>query len=579
MNPSYIVLFGAVGHPSADGSESTEMALRDLGMERRFSTPTTRLYTSQGTPVRRLRNRAIIVGQLFDRDGNPLEEEVDFPVSQPLRVRRHLLENCWGDYLLLQLSDDDDDDWTIMRDPSGGMPCVYSCEQGQGFVTSDVSVAVHLGLYTRRVDWSFIPHFLTYPYVKTQRSGLQGIRELLPGCSMHREASRIATAQEWSPWDFATAEARHTDEVEAANDVRKAVTSVVGAWARYDQSILLELSGGLDSSIVAACLRDTGALVTCCTLVTPVPGADEQRYARLMADYLGTELQSRVLSFEDCKFNFTLPSDLVRPGIAALHYAVNEHFQSVGDLQNVASFFSGGGGDTVFCYFNTATPAVDAFKERGIAAGIAAVRDLSELHQCTFWKAGRLALKKLARGPKAPCKPDRFLLSEKGTADTAEMHPWFGSPARALPGDCERIFDLAGMQTLREGVPRASKRRYRMPLLSQPVMEACIKIPTWMWNVGGRNRAVARDAFSDVLPQAIFQRRSKGTFVSYIGGAYRRNKRLILDFLMTGSLQSNGLLDTEALCRLVEKEPGPRDESFLRLFELCTVENWVRHQA
>jgi len=118
----------------------------------------------------------------------------------------------------------------------------------------------------------------------------------------------------------------------------------------------------------------------------------------------------------------------------------------------------------------------------------------------------------------------------------------------------------------------------RMPLLSQPVMEACLKAPSWMWFDGGRNRALARSAFAELLPQEILDRGSKGTFVNYTAAIYRRNVKPLRDFLLTGHLQSRGLINADVLKLFFQTELRPRDQSFMRIFDLAMIENWVRHQ-
>lgn len=117
-----------------------------------------------------------------------------------------------------------------------------------------------------------------------------------------------------------------------------------------------------------------------------------------------------------------------------------------------------------------------------------------------------------------------------------------------------------------------------MPLLSQPVLEACLKVPSWMWIAEGRNRAVARSAFSDLLPPDILHRRSKGTFMNYSGAVYRRNKRLLEEYLLTGQLADKGFLDADALRQFFNRDLAARDDRFMRIFDLCAAESWVRHQ-
>ena len=48
------------------------------------------------------------------------------------------------------------------------------------------------------------------------------------------------------------------------------------------------------------------------------------------------------------------------------------------------------------------------------------------------------------------------------------------------------------------------------PLFSQPLVELCLRIPTYVLTHGGWDRAVARRAFYDDLPPEIRNRRHKG---------------------------------------------------------------------
>src|SRR3546814_12405859 len=68
------------------------------------------------------------------------------------------------------------------------------------------------------------------------------------------------------------------------------------------------------------------------------------------------------------------------------------------------------------------------------------------LHQCTFWKAGRLTLKKLLQREKMGFKADTTFLDPLMSVDPPPRHPWLTAPADALIGDRERIVDLAGTQ-------------------------------------------------------------------------------------------------------------------------------------
>lgn len=573
----YIAIVGE--REGACAIENAGPALGRSGLTPVLVTDSVALFVSEDTPILAVPGGGVLVGHVFQKDGTPFGCAEDFPqLANRSRLREFLMTQCWGDYVLFQPATTVAADPTVMRDPSGGVPCVYSLDIGAGFATSDISLAIDIGLYRKQIDWDFIAHCLVYPYIPTERTGLSGVRELMPGSMIRVRGPRTVLEQVWSPWDFVATERRLGDPDEAADRVRHSVQIATRAWAGVDRSILLEMSGGLDSSIIAACLRGTDASVSCCTLLTSVPGADERRYANLVAKDLGVGLRVEELGFGLARFDVPPPPWSVSPRINVLQHALNEAMTTIGASERVASHFSGGGGDTVFCYLGNAAPAADAFRELGMSRGTRAVREISHLHQCTFWKAARLSLDKLLRPQSYLHGADTSFLDPRMGATPVDTHPWFDAPPGALPGDRQRIQLLAGTQLYRQAMYRGPDRALRMPLISQPVVEACLTAPSWMWIAGGRNRSLARAAFSDDLPPEVLNRRSKGDFSQYVGAVWRRHKHRLHAFLMQSELQARGFLAADSLEDFFQSRLKPRDQSFFRIFELCTIENWVRHQ-
>lgn len=576
----FIALLDHANASTVGQTDATDAALALHGLHHVCTIGALRLYASAATPLIHVDHAGVVIGHLFSREFRPVEGQDPLPgnLSQE-SFRRLLLDHFWGEYLLLQPAVPHTQAFTVLRDPSGGVPCLYAYADGVSLITSDISLAQRLKLLRARIDWDGVAHQLAYPRVKASRTGLSGVRELLPGCTLTLGPWEARVEGSWSPWAFVDIDQRYSDFGEATSAIRSTVGSVVKSWAEADGALLLELSGGLDSSIVAASLRGTRARVSCCTLVTPVPGADERLYARLMADGLGVDLREKELSFDNAHFSFEVQHSTARPALGGLQYLASEVMTALARAHGAASSFSGGGGDTVFCYLTNASPAADALRERGIGAATQAVHDLATLHDCTVWHAGRLMLRKLARARNAALRPTRSLLMPSCIADTPEMHPWFEAPPNAYAGDLERIVDLSGTQMFRDGAPRGQDRFMRMPLLSQPVVEACLRVPTWMWISGGHNRAVARAAFADALPPLVLNRRSKGTFMNFSGALYQRNKKGMRDFLLSGRLREQRIIDEAALERLIDSDLPPRDRSFMRVLELCTTENWLRQQG
>jgi asparagine synthase (glutamine-hydrolysing) len=114
-------------------------------------------------------------------------------------------------------------------------------------------------------------------------------------------------------------------------------------------------------------------------------------------------------------------------------------------------------------------------------------------------------------------------------------------------------------------------------LMSQPVMETCLRIPAYVWITGGRDRSIARRAFADVLPRAIIRRTQKGLADRYNRRMLDRNAKFLREMLLDGLLVRAGLLDRAKI------EDFTRPDSMSASFEynevlrrhLCT-EIWAR---
>lgn len=112
--------------------------------------------------------------------------------------------------------------------------------------------------------------------------------------------------------------------------------------------------------------------------------------------------------------------------------------------------------------------------------------------------------------------------------------------------------------------------------MAQPLVELCLRIPTWLWVNGGQNRAVARAAVESLLPREVLNRRSKGRLESMCLRAYLRCRDDLAELLLGGLLRQEGLVDADALETYLEQECVPKDARYYRIFELASAELWLR---
>ena len=522
-------------------------------------------------------NHGVVVGIVFERGGEPGSiYRRAASITAPDGCETDLLGAYWGSFVAFAV-DEPHHAVRVCRDPSGSIDCYRSRQSGIDVVYSDVAAAHGLGLIDGKPDATMIAQHLTYGGLRVEQTALGGVLEVLPGSTVSLDGAGAAIPRcSWTPWAFADKDHQITDHQAAAALVRLETQRCVSAWASQSPSILHGLSGGLDSSIVAACLAGDARALSCINVVTPDPGADERLYAEQVARHIAAPLCTVSLDVADSSLGGLAEIMTARPGSGMLHQVIDRVLTREVERTGAQTCFSGGGGDNVFCYLHTAAPATDALRRHGLGPVFwQSLGDLAAMHGCTTWRAGRLAFRKAWRPLKAwPSTTD--FLARDATPASPPFHPWLQAPRGALPGQQEHIYALMSAQNPVSSQASHGPARICYPLLSQPLVELCLRIPSWMWIAGGRNRAVARDAFGERLPRAILQRRTKGDFTGFLGALYETHRLDLADLLLDGWLATQGLLDRDAIEAYLTSKTPVTDNRFYRLMGLATAEVWAR---
>jgi asparagine synthase (glutamine-hydrolysing) len=491
---------------------------------------------------------------------------------------RSLMADHWGGYVAF-LRDQKQPFWHVVRAPLGPLSCYYVRHRGLTLVTSDMSLLHAAGLHQFEVDWSAIARHLHSDQLREAPTALAGVAELVGGYSLRVGSDRCEPVQLWTPWDFVAPASMIKDEAEAAHLVRDVTVGCVGSWASTASHVLLGLSGGLDSSIVAACLARHGAAFSCLTLVTTDKSGDERDYARMMADAVGATL------FEE--FRDVSRVDVSRSDAAHLPRPVARSFAQESDRLNVAvaerigatAFFSGAGGDNIFCFLQSVAPIADRLRIEGIDRRTwSTVKDICSLAGCDAWTAASRGVRRAWLDPpdyRWPSDPSFLTVNTVRAVEGSWTHPWLRVPEGGLPGKAAHIALILHIQNYLEGFARERTALVLAPLLSQPIVETCLRVPSWMWCAGGQNRAVARKAFAPALPPAIVDRRSKGTPDSFIAEIFEANRDTIRSMLTRGHLAGEGLLDVVQLEEFFSDDSRMRGPEYFRIMTLADAEAWA----
>lgn len=408
----------------------------------------------------------LILGKLFHRHGFPAQVR-EFPPGAATKVMastgRELVERYWGSYVAVLAIPDGAT--TVLRDPSGGLPCYHASFEGGVAFTSDGPILVNAGLLRPSIDWRMLGRALLFHHLPERQMAIAGIAQLFPGCALSMRGALGVHLQYWSPWDHTWPGGRERSEP-CEEVLKRAISMTIAAWRSCFDRPLVGLSGGLDSSIVATCLAMGAAKPSCVTLVTDNPLGDERRYAQAVCDAIGSELMD--LPFEQGAIDF---DKSVSAGVPAPCGKLHEQAYNRSIRQAVAqfgadAFFAGAGGDNVFYMTHSARPLVDQYDAQGLSSKlVATLNDIAAITGASFWQVAREGLRLThAREDQIGWAPNTDYLASgfvEAEATAPIQHPWF-YPDHALQADQGRTSRDGKTRTLHFGAlsqPEEAHRR------------------------------------------------------------------------------------------------------------------------
>ncbi|MBI5163203.1 MAG: asparagine synthase (glutamine-hydrolyzing) [Magnetospirillum sp.] len=179
---------------------------------------------------------------------------------------------------------------TLVRDRLGVKPLVYGRlpDGGLAFASEIESLRAHPGL-DLGLDREALSLYLACLYVPHPRTLHTGIAKLPPGSWLSWQNGRVESGLWWAP---AYTGERTVSVDEAAEELMPLMDSAVRLRLEADVEVGCFLSGGIDSSVIAALMaracRETGAPPPrTLTMTFAEPAYDEREAARRVAEHVG----------------------------------------------------------------------------------------------------------------------------------------------------------------------------------------------------------------------------------------------------------------------------------------------------
>lgn len=542
--------------------------------------------------------KGVIIGKLFKRSyiNEHSAEHMPDPVAFDRTLTdkvissggKSLIDDFWGGYIAFLRDTRSHDKW-ILRDPTGEFPC-------QQARLGDIDVYFirledfdQLSPKSLTINTHFLTGFLVYGTLCRRETGIEEIETILAGeCAIHHGNEKYI-ASYWNAMDIAQNEPIY-DFKEAVEEVRLNLRSCVHAWTSCFDGVVLSLSGGLDSSIIATCLMDAPnhPKVLCRNYFSAdAPNADERKYARAVAEKCNHEIV-HIPTEEDLDNDFD-PTRIRSMYPSGWPIDINEHLDQDTTLKNdgFTAEFYGHSGDELFCRNNHIPLSVDQAWRFGINRKLlSTVGADSKIRTSSYWRILKIAnhygIRKRKWHIKNVYQSNTPSLINKDTYDTAirdesHWHPLFQAAPHFPPAKFEHCYSLTyGLSTAHIGINTWYPLPARSPLKSQPLLELCLRIFMPLHQNRGIDRAVARQAFSTDLPHIIAFRRSKAHGTQKIKNLLELKFDEVRDHLIDGKLTELNVLDRDAVAQCLQSRPSTAQAETLQICNLMSIEAWIR---
>jgi asparagine synthase (glutamine-hydrolysing) len=484
----------------------------------------------------------------------------------------------------------------LARDRLGIKPLYYALMNHELLFASEIKAILEASSQRPALNEAILPEFLATRFVAGEETFFQGIRKLLPGHTLSwSRADGLRSRRYWRlP---AVLDETHIPLRQAAQEVRARLEAAVRSHLMSDVPLGLFLSGGIDSSALAALMAPmvTEPIRTFAVGFSE-PDANELAYARLAARAVGAEHREVVVS--PSEFFAALP-DLIwyEDEPIAFPSSVPLYFVSRLARQHVKVVLTGEGSDELFLGYNRYR--VTAWNERlGRAYWRLAPRPLRQGIEAAVHGLPP-QLRRYAERTTLALEPSpRTLFFENFAVFPQTLQRQLVMPtvldgrdpygsalacyAQAPGGMLERM-SYADLQTYlvellmkQDQMSMAASIESRVPFLDHEFVEYVAAMPARFKINGWRTKVVLREALRGLVPEPILTRRKMGFPVPV--GRWLRGPfwPMVEEFVLSPRVLERGLFEPSSVRRLAEEHRSGVAEHGDRLWLLVNLEMWQR---
>lgn len=481
----------------------------------------------------------------------------------------------------------------LARDRLGIKPLFYCARNGTLAFASELDALVRSGLVRGGLNAAAIDAYFTFLYVPAPDTVFEDAHKVLPAEKLIFQGGRLTREVYWRPrfapdpsWTLDDAADRYMELLADSVRLRRISDVPLGAF----------LSGGIDSSTVVGVLSllSDGPVKTF-TIGFDDAHADEMRYARIAADYFGTDHTETLLEPDMVDVVPRLVRHFGEP--FADSSAVPTWLVSQVARRDVTVALSGDGGDELFAGYTW------THRNRHVARYRAFPGPLRRLVD-TALRLGPAtpAWAKLRRFSKDSFLEHRASFRRRETCFSAAMRQRLYQPdlaarvaadavdrfdehAAAGPGDPDDwmlyqdtvMYLPDDILTKVDRMSMANGLEARVPLLDHRLVEFAATVPFALKLRGRTSKRLVKHAVRDLLPPELLAQRKQG-FAIPIQRWFREGLRdHFRETVLAEDARSARYVDPTHARSLLDAHAAGREDYGHHLWALLVFEHWLRY--
>jgi asparagine synthase (glutamine-hydrolysing) len=482
----------------------------------------------------------------------------------------------------------------LARDRSGIKPLFYALTPNGDLVFgSEIKAILASGMIEAALEDTAVAEYFALGTVSGSRTLFRGINKLPPGHTLTWRDGRVTIERYWAPPDYEPGRLVYRDLADAADDFWRRFVESVDITLMSDVPLGVFLSGGLDSSLIVAAMRERGveALRTFSVGFAEAE-ASELPFARIVAETFGTEHHEVTCDVED--FFGALPR-LTRHRDHPLTFSASIPLFFVSELavSSVKVVLTGEGSDELFAGYGRYPRALLNLRAAGTLDAV-----LPSAARGTLARAiGKL------RDDYVGNRLKRSFLARRASFEESFLDPFadFDAAHRALvltrgdDGAYAALGDLVDRRLLAvnplEAMLRFDQATYmeellakqdqmsmaasiesRVPFLDHHLVDWAAQLPPDVKLRGSTGKALVRVAAERVLPPSITHAKKRGFLVPLARWLRERGHAVMAEYLPD---TDDAVVSSDYVRRLLDEHRGGRDHT-ARLWRVLAFQVWRR---